>query len=174
MIMLIAETKTVQTTIRTMTRAHWETVRDIYEQGLASGQATFETEAPDWAKWDRTHLTFGRLIAEWEHRVVGWAALSPVSHRSVYAGVAENSIYVHECARGQGVGQALLWNLARLSEQAGIWTLQATVFPENTASIAVHKRCGFRVVGRRERVAKLRGEWRDVLMLERRSTVAGS
>ncbi len=112
-------------------------------------------------------------MAEWDNRVVGWAALSPVSHRSVYAGVAENSIYVDQVARGQGVGQALLWNLAQLSEQAGIWTLQATVFPENTASIAIHRRCGFRVVGRRERLAKLHGEWRDVLMMERRSRMAG-
>ncbi len=173
MVMLIADTRSVETTIRTMNRGHWEAVRDIYEQGLASGQATFETAVPDWPKWDRTHHTFGRLVAEWDNRVIGWAALSPVSHRSVYAGVAENSIYVDEVARGHGVGQALLWNLAQLSEQAGIWTLQATVFPENTASIAIHRRCGFRVVGRRERLAKLRGEWRDVLMLERRSRLAG-
>jgi phosphinothricin acetyltransferase len=154
---------------------HWPRVRAIYLEGVATGQATFETEAPVWERWDSSHLPFARLVALAEGGLVaGWAALGPVSSRKVYEGVAEVSVYVGEGFRGRGLGRALLEALVRESEAAGVWTLQASVFPENVASVALHLVCGFREVGRRERVAKLRGVWRDTILLERRSRVAGA
>ena len=147
----------------------WPEVASIYEAGIRTGNATFETEVPSWEAWHASHLTAHRLVAVQDGRVVGWAALSPVSGRCVYAGVAEVSVYVAPDEHGRGVGRALLERLVLDAERAGIWTLQAATFPENDASVALHVRCGFRVVGRRERLGKLDRVWRDVLLLERRS-----
>jgi L-amino acid N-acyltransferase YncA len=161
--------------IEKMNPAHWPEVRAVYEEGLATGEATFETEAPDWERWDASHLGVCRLVALADGvRVAGWAALSPVSARKVYAGVAEVSVYVGADFRGRGLGRALLSTLVRESESEGIWTLQAGIFPENVASVALHKACGFREVGRRERVGRLRGLWRDTMLLERRSQTVGT
>ena len=146
----------------------WPAVRTIYEQGIATRQATFETEAPAWQTWDAGHLDEPRLVAE-EGAVVGWAALSPVSGRACYAGVVEGSLYVAEGARGRGVGIALLARLCSDADAAGIWTIQTSIFPENVASLELHRRCGFRVVGTRERIAQLDGVWRDTVLLERRT-----
>ena len=152
----------------------WEQVRAIYVEGIATGHATFETSAPPWEKWDSDHLARARLVARDGPAILGWAALSPVSGRCVYAGVAEVSVYVAASARGRGVGRALLEGLIRASEAEGIWTLQAGVFPENASSLALHRRCGFREVGRRERLGMLGDTWRDVILLERRSRTVGS
>ncbi len=149
----------------------WEAVRAIYEEGMATGNATFETRAPAWEVWTTGHLQCCRLVARRELEILGWAALTPVSGRCVYAGVAEVSVYVAAKAQGQGIGRALLKALVEASEGEGLWTLQAGIFPENQASIAIHKHCGFREVGRRERLGKMHGIWRDVLLLERRSRV---
>ena len=169
--------KNVNLVIEKMTPEDWETVRAIYLEGIATRNATFETDAPGWEKWDRNHMQDCRLVARKGgrpfERVVGWAALSPVSGRCVYAGVASLSIYVAEAARGQGVGKALLQTLIEASEQQGIWTLEAGIFPENTASIALHTSCGFREIGRRERIGQMAGVWRDVIFMERRSQVVG-
>ncbi len=160
--------------IRSMTIADWPAVRDIYEAGIATGDATFETAAPSQEAWDRGHLANHRLVAHNDAGdIVGWAALSPVSDRCVYGGVAENSIYIHPDAQGRGVGRALLERLIASAEAAGIWTLQTGIFPENAASIALHQRCGFRIVGTRERIGRLDGVWRDTLLLERRSETVG-
>ena len=159
--------------IETMRATDWRAVRAIYLEGIATGNATFETAAPDWDQWDRAHHRFARLVARRDDEVVGWAALSPVSSRPVYAGVAEVSIYVGQSARGGGVGFGLLNRLIVEAERNGIWTLQAGILPENEASLALHRRCGFREVGRRERIGKLHGEWRDVVILERRSHKVG-
>ncbi|MDT5272859.1 MAG: hypothetical protein QOH49_5045 [Acidobacteriota bacterium] len=153
--------------------SHWPEVRAIYEEGLATGDATFETEAPEWERWDSSHLRACRLVAFAGGRVAGWAALSPISARKVYAGVAEVSVYVGDGFRGEGVGRALLEALVRESESAGIWTLQASIFPENIASVTLHRACGFREVGRRVRVGRLRERWRDTILLERRSQTVG-
>ena len=150
----------------------WEQVRAIYVEGIRSGHATFETQAPSWERWDEAHLPFARLVLRDGERVLGWAALSPVSKRKVYRGVAEVTVYVAEQARGQGIGRALLESLIAAAEANGIWTLQASIFPENTASCELHRRCGFREVGRRERIAMLSGVWRDTLLFERRSPVS--
>lgn len=159
--------------IETLTAADWPVVRAIYEEGIATGNATFEAAAPEWPAWDAARLPACRLVARRGRRVVGWAALSPVSTRSVYAGVAEVSIYVAAAARGQGVGKTLLRALIDAADQAGLWTLQAGILPENRASVALHQACGFRVVGRRERLGRLNGVWRDMLLLERRSSRVG-
>jgi L-amino acid N-acyltransferase YncA len=156
--------------LRELTHEDWPAVRAIYEQGIAGGQATFETEAPSWDDWDRSHLEGHRLVALQDGEVVGWAALSPVSSRCVYEGVTENSVYVADSAQGRGVGRALLEELIARSERDGIWTIQAGVFPENEASIELHQRCGFRLVGLHERIGKHHGVWRDVVRMERRST----
>ena len=145
-------------------------MKAIYEQGIAGGQATFENEAPSWEDWDRTHLEDHRVVALRDGEVVGSAALSPVSERCVYAGVAENSVYVADSAQGRGVGKALLDELIARAERNGIWTIQTGIFPENEASLALHERCGFRVVGTRERLGQHGGVWRDVVLMERRST----
>ena len=160
-------------TIDVMRTADWASVRDIYQQGIETGEATFETAAPDWAAWNTAHLVHSRLVARDMERVVGWAALSPVSGRCVYAGVAEVSVYVHQDARRNGIGRALLSALIVDAEHQGIWTLQAGLFPENAGSLALHQRCGFRTVGRRERIGQHNGVWRDTLLLERRSPVVG-
>jgi L-amino acid N-acyltransferase YncA len=155
--------------------ADWPAVAAIYAQGIATGNATFETDVSNWDRWDARLLGEHRLVARAGPggAVIAWATLAPVSDRCAYAGVAENSVYVAEGARGLGVGRHLLTALVEGAERAGIWTVQTGVFPENTASLALHRRCGFRVVGVRERVGQLHGRWRDVLFLERRSTVAG-
>lgn len=160
-------------TIRDLRPDDWPTVRAIYDDGIRSGDATFETEAPSWERWDAAHPAL-RLVAERERAIVGWAALSSVSDRCCYEGVGEVSVYVAEAARGAGVGRALLEVLVERSERAGYWTLNAGVFPENEASIRLHKACGFREVGVRERLGELRGVWRDVVLLERRSTLVGT
>ena len=151
----------------------WPAVRGIYREGIATGNATFETELPDWEKWDSNHRKDCRLIARKGEQVLGWAALSPVSGRRVYAGVAEVSVYVAAAARGSGVGKSLLQTLIAESELHGLWTLQAGIFRENAASVALHKSCGFREVGVRHRIGKLGEIWRDVLLLERRSATVG-
>jgi phosphinothricin acetyltransferase len=155
--------------IRRLEARDWPAVKAVFEEGIATGQATFETEAPSWEHWDGAH--FGGLVAEEAGDVVGWAALTPYSSRPCYAGVAEESVYVAARARGRGVGRALLEALIDASERDGIWTLHAGVFPENRASITLHFACGFRAVGLHERIGRLNGEWRDVLLLERRSEV---
>lgn len=160
--------------IEAMQPRDWPAVRSIYLEGIATGHATFETEAPSWQDWDGAHCHFGRLVAREPDRIVGWAALIPVSRRKVYSGVAEVSVYVTGDSRGQGVGRVLLKKLICESEENGIWTLQASVFPENAATIGLHRACGFHEVGRRERIGKLKGMWRDTLLLERRSQVAGT
>lgn len=160
--------------IEPMREEDWEQVRAIYLEGIATGHATFETTAPVWERWDASHLRDCRFVARSGEVIKGWAALSPVSSRCVYAGVAEVSVYVAERNRGEGVGKALLEALIKASEAAGIWTLQAGVFPENVGSIALHKRCGFREVGRRERIGKMKDVWRDTVLLERRSQIAGA
>ena len=151
-----------------MQPSDWSAVRDIYEQGIATRLATFETAAPSWEDWDARHLTDLRLVADDDGEVLGWAALSPTSARACYAGVAEESVYVAESARGKGIGGALLTELLDRADEAGFWTIQTSIFPENVASIALHKRCGFREVGTRERIARLDGAWRDTVLLERR------
>jgi len=152
-----------------MNASDWEPVRAIYLEGIRSGHATFETDAPSWEKWDEGHHQFARLVVRDGKAILGWAALSPVSKRHVYRGVAEVTVYVSETARGQGIGRVLLEALIDESVKNGIWTLQASIFPENIASLQLHLRCGFREVGRRERIAMLNGVWRDTLLFERRS-----
>ncbi len=158
-----------------LTAAHWTSVEAIYRQGIATGNATFETQSPSWEAWDAGHLAHSRLVAaNADGTVLGWAALSPVSGRCVYGGVAEVSVYGADAARGRGVGRQLLEALISESEKNGIWTLQAGIFPENAASIRLHATHGFRVLGRRERIGKLAGVWRDTVLLERRSAVVGA
>jgi L-amino acid N-acyltransferase YncA len=151
----------------------WPEVARIFEEGIRTGNATFETEVPTWEAWDEAHLPEHRVVAERDGQVVGWIALAPVSSRCCYAGVAEVSAYVAEGARGEGVGKALLGALIESSERAGIWTLETGVFPENAASVGLLQRFGFRVVGTRERIGEMHGMWRDVVFLERRSEVVG-
>ena len=164
---------TAQVAIAALVPGDWDDVARIYAEGIASGLATFETDVPAWADWDRAHLAGHRLVARADGVTVGWAALAPVSARPVYAGVAEVSVYVAAEARGRGVGTALLTELVASSEAAGVWTLEAGILPENEASVRMHERCGFRVVGRRERLGRMRGVWCDVVLLERRSPVVG-
>ena len=159
--------------IENMAAVDWPAVRAIYQEGIATGDATFETATPEWDKWDASHLKSCRLIALLASDVVGWAALRPVSSRRVYAGVAEVSVYVAAKARGQKLGGQLLGALVGASEQEGIWTLQAGIFAENLPSLRMHEQHGFRVVGIRERIGCMNGRWRDVVLMERRSTVVG-
>ena len=189
-------------TITNLLAGHWPAVKAIYEEGIATGNATFQTEAPEWADWDAAHLPHSRLVALCEPvqaasyglgpvtsagqepvasagqepvasseagRVVGWAALSPVSARAVYAGVAEVSVYIAGGQRGRKIGECLLAQLIAESEQHGIWTLQASIFPENISSLRIHARCGFRQVGYRERIGQMNGVWRDTILVERRA-----
>jgi phosphinothricin acetyltransferase len=155
--------------IRAMGAEDWPAVEAIYADGIATGEATFETATPSWEEFDGGRLPGHRLVAVAGGRVVGWAALSPTSRRACYAGVVEHSVYVARDFRGVGVGRALLEALIAGADTSGLWTVQTSVFPENAASVALHERVGFRVVGRRERVAQLDGVWRDTLLLERRS-----
>jgi L-amino acid N-acyltransferase YncA len=157
--------------LRPLEPEDWRAVAEIYWDGMRDGLATFETEVPSWEVWDGVHLHHHRLVAEILGEVVGFAALAPVSSRRCYAGVVENSVYVARSARGLGVGCSLLETLIAGAEEAGIWTIQTSIFPENRASLALHERCGFRAVGNRERIAKRDGVWRDVVFLERRSGV---
>lgn len=162
-------------TIRTMTPEDWPAVRTIYGEGIATGNATFEVEPPEWLDWDRDHTVEHRWVAtDGDGDMVGWVAAQRVSARQVYAGVLETSIYVAGRAQRVGVGRALLRALVDSTEQAGIWTLQTGIFPENAASLALHERFGFRRLGIRERVGKRDGRWRDVVLLERRSSVVGT
>ena len=161
-------------TIEPLSEAHWPAVKSIYEAGIATGNATFETQAPEWEAWDLAHLAYSRLVAVDEAGTVrGWAALSPVSSRCVYGGVAEISIYIAAAARGQGVGRQLLQVLIADSEAHGIWTLQAGTFEENAASIGLHTQAGFRVIGHRERIGQHHGVWRNTVQMERRSPTVG-
>jgi len=155
--------------IRSMTAADWARVEEIYAEGIATGDATFETEPPSWEEFDATRLPRHRLVAVDDGEVVGWAALAPTSSRACYSGVAEHSVYVAAKARGRGIGRALMEALVAGADDAGIWTIQTNVFPENAATLALHEGAGFRVVGRRERIAQLDGVWRDTLLLERRT-----
>jgi L-amino acid N-acyltransferase YncA len=159
--------------ITAMQTDDWPAIQKIYSEGIANGNATFETETPEWTKWDQAHRQDCRLVARDSQRILGWAALSPVSSRRVYSGVAEVSIYVEAGARGRGVGRALLQSLVEQSERCGIWTLQAGIFPENVPSISLHKSCGFREVGLRQKLGQRCGIWRDVLLLEHRSSNVG-
>ncbi len=156
-----------------MTASDWPAAAAIYLEGIEDGQATFETTVPSWEAWDAAHHGHSRLVAGEGETILGWAALSPTSRRPVYAGVAEASVYVRRDARGRGLGRALLLALIADSERNGIWTLQASIFPENAASVSLCERLGFRVMGRRERIAQHRGVWRDTLILERRSGRVG-
>ena len=155
--------------IRDLREDDWLAVAEIYEEGIRSGQATFETEAPGWERWNAAHLPGPRLVAELDGEVVGWAALTPYSSRHVYRGVAEDSVYVAQRAQGRGIGRTLLEELVARAEAEGIWTIQAGVFPENEPSLRLHERCGFRRVGVRERIGQQNGVWRDVVLLERRA-----
>jgi L-amino acid N-acyltransferase YncA len=157
--------------VEQMRTKHWPAVERIYAQGLATGDASFETEPPSWERFQAGHLPGHLLVALEADAVLGWAVLSPVSDRCAYQGVAEDSVYVAESARGRGVGRALLTQLTERAESAGIWTVQAGIFPENTASVALHHACGFRTVGLRERLGQREGIWRDVLLLERRGGI---
>lgn len=150
---------------------HWAAVKTIYEQGIATGHATFQTSAPEWEEWDAGHLKHSRLVALEEGAILGWAALTPVSGRCVYAGVAEVSVYIAPDQRGKKIGETLLKALISCSERHGLWTLQAGIFPENTASLKIHENCGFRKVGTRERIGQMHSVWRDTVLLERRSKI---
>lgn len=160
--------------IRSMQPDDWPRIRAIFQSGIETGNATFETSPPTFDDWDKSHTRFGRLVATQDDVVVGWAALTPVSNRCVYAGVEEVSVYIDPAFSGKGIGQQLLGALIEESEKNGTWTLQAGIFPENKASVHIHEKQGFRIVGYRERVGKQHGLWRDTLLLERRSNVVGT
>jgi len=157
-----------------LTAADSESVLAIYLDGVATGQATFETQAPSWEEWDGGHHPFARLVGRLDGKVIGWGALSPVSRRRCYAGVAEVSLYIAAAQRGQGVGRRLLEAVIAESERHGVWTLQGATFPENSASLRLQQSCGFRIIGRRERIARLHGVWRDTILTERRSSFVGT
>jgi L-amino acid N-acyltransferase YncA len=159
--------------LRAMSESDWTEVERIYVDGIATKNATFETSSPGWDKWDRGHLKQPRLIYEIDGKIAGWAALSPVSSRKVYEGVAEVSVYIDQSFRGRGVATKLLDRLIQESENAGIWTLQASIFPENEASLKLHYKFGFRTLGFREKIAQMDGIWRDTIILERRSKMVG-
>ena len=159
--------------IRNMQATDWEEVSRIYAEGIQTGFATFEQQVPTYESWDSAHVESCRLVAEAEKAILGWAALSPVSSRCVYGGVAEVSVYIGKDSRGKGVGKALLKQLVTASEEAGFWTIQSGIFPENEASIGLHEKVGFRFIGRRERVAKSHGVWKDNLLFEKRSETIG-
>ena len=160
-------------TITTMLPQHWDAVKIIYEEGIVTGNATFQTAAPTWQEWDIAHIKTCRIIATENNEILGWAALTAVSSKCVYAGVAEVSVYVTTNARGKNIGSLLLQELINQSEQNGIWTLQAGVFPENKASISIHEKNGFRNIGHREKIGKMGNVWRDTILLERRSHKIG-
>lgn len=159
-------------TVKHITPDHWPLVASIYQKGMATGMATFETEIPSWIIWNNTHLKICRYGAWSDHELLGWVALSPVSQRPVYRGVAEVSIYVDPQFARQGVGSKLFDQIILESEKAGLWTLQSGIFPENQASIALHKNKGFRIIGYREKIAQLHGRWHDNVLMERRTKTA--
>ncbi len=156
-----------------MQAADWQFVKQIYEEGIATGNSTFQTFAPEWDEWNISHLEHSRGVAKEGDNILGWAALTPVSGRCVYAGVAEVSVYVSDKARGKGLGKQLLQKLIEESEANNLWTLQAGIFPENIPSIKIHEDCGFRIIGKREKIGKMNGSWRDTILLERRSNKIG-
>jgi L-amino acid N-acyltransferase YncA len=156
-----------------LTENHWPEVRTIYESGIATGNAHFSMQVPTWDEWDHEHVKSCRLVAVENNEVLGWAALTAMSDRCVFAGVAEVSVYVAENARGKGIGKKLLAELAKQSEENNYWTLEARIFAENSASIKIHEDNGFRMIGKRERIGKLNGVWRDTILLERRSLKMG-
>ncbi|MEJ8756279.1 N-acetyltransferase family protein [Pontibacter sp. H259] len=168
-----ATTTPTKTIVTELLPAHYPQVKEIYELGIATGNATLETKAPEWADWDAKFMKSCRLVTLQNGRVVGWAALSAVSGRCVYAGVAEDTVYIHPDFKGQGIGKLLLKELVKASEKEGIWTLQAGILVENTASIKLHEQCGFRIVGVREKLGQLHGQWRDICLMERRSKLVG-
>lgn len=157
--------------IEALTKNDWDVVRSIYLEGIATGEATFEKDPPSFEEWDSSHLPDCRIIARRGNQIVGWAALSPVSNRCVYRGVAEVSIYIAASSRGEGIGKILLDALIKASEETGIWILESSMFPENESSIRLHKSCGFREVGFREKIGELDGKWRNTILMERRSKV---
>jgi len=159
--------------IRKMEASDWEEVSKIYAEGIATGFATFETNTPTYTAWDTAHIASCRIVVTENEKVLGWAALSPVSSRCVYGGVAEVSVYVEQHSRGKGIGKLLMETLIKESEEEGLWTIQSGIFPENEGSIELHKKMGFRYIGKRERVAKLNGMWKDNLLFERRSKTIG-
>ena len=165
-----ALTKTV---VAEMQAAHYPEVKEIYELGIVTNKATLETKAPEWAEWDAKHMKSCRFVVLQHGRVAGWAALTPVSGRCVYAGVPEDSVNIHPDFKRQGIGKLLLDKLVEASEQEGIWTLQGGIINDNKASIKLHEQCGFRVVGVREKLGQLHGQWRDICLVERRSKVVG-
>ena len=156
-----------------MNASHWQQVKEIYEEGIATGNATFQTHAPSREEWDQNHVSNSRFVAIEDNEVLGWAALSTVSERCIYAGVGEVSVYVAEKARRKGLGKKLLHSLIKESERNNFWTLQAGIFPENIASLKIHEACGFRTIGIREKIGKMNNTWRDTVLLERRSTITG-
>jgi L-amino acid N-acyltransferase YncA len=156
-----------------MSLPDWRAVKEIFEEGIATGNATFQLSARGWEEWNNSHLSHSRIVAKDGDNLLGWAALTPVSGRCVYAGVAEVSIYISAKARGKGWGKQLLQKLVEVSESNGIWTLQAGIFPENIPSIKIHEACSFRILGKRERIGKMNGVWRDTILLERRSQTVG-
>lgn len=160
-------------TLDKMLPADWEALKQIYEEGIATGNATFQQRAPGWEEWNNDHLPHSRIIAKEDGTILGWAALTRVSGRCVYAGVAEVSVYVSSKARGKGVGKQLLQKLIEESEANNIWTLQAGIFPENIASVKIHEALGFRILGTRERIGQMNGKWRDTIFMERRSKIIG-
>jgi phosphinothricin acetyltransferase len=160
-------------TIRKMSVTDWDFVADIYKEGIATGVATFETTVPAFESWDKAHMTSCRFVAESSDTILGWVALSPVSSRCVYGGVAEVSVYISKSSRGKGIGKLLLKHLIDASEKEGIWTLQSGIFPTNQGSIKIHEAVGFRLIGTRERVGKLNGRWIDNVLFERRSHLVG-
>ena len=156
-----------------MLPTHWEAVKQIYAEGIATGNATFQSAIPSWEEWNDAHVKNSRLVAIENEIVLGWAALTPVSGRCVYAGVGEVSLYMSNKAKGKGIGKKLLNSLIEESEKNNFWTLQAGIFSENIASVKVHEDCGFRIIGKRERIGQMNGQWRDTLLLEKRSANTG-
>lgn len=156
-----------------MLAADWSSVANIYKQGIDTGMATFETKVPTFEMWDKAHLSYCRFVAESTTEIIGWVALSPVSNRCVYGGIAEISVYISENSRGKGLGKLLIEHVISASEQEGIWTLQSGIFPTNYGSIKIHEAAGFRMIGKRERVGKLHGQWVDNVLFERRSSIVG-
>lgn len=159
--------------IRELKARDWPSVKEIYQKGLDTGMASFETQAPSWEKWDAAHLDIGRILVQGPLEIMGWVALSPVSAREVYRGVAEVSIYIDPKYARKGLGYILFEKLIKESEKAGLWTLQSGIFRQNTASIKLHEKMGFRMIGYREKVAKRDGVWQDNMLMERRSKVVG-
>lgn len=156
-----------------MESKHWPEVAAIYQAGIETGNATLETSVPSWETWDKAHIPQCRFVAMDNNIIAGWAALTPVSGRCVYAGVAEVSVYIHPAYKGKGIGKKLLNQLMGSSESQGLWTLQAGILRENTASLKLHAACGFREIGYREKLGQYQGVWRDVVLMERRSKNVG-